>query len=250
VIVDPKLRLRRSVLDLVHQDAQRLTQRLGASDRIRLDQHLTGIRELEQRLARLEEDPPDLEACAVPGEPAEEYPDLDGRPQLAAIQRAMADILAMALACDQTRVFSNFFTYPVSNHLFPGMRDGHHRLTHDEGGDQPQVNEIIKQIITELAYFLGALARVQEGDSTLLDHSLILCTTDVSFGRTHSIADYPIILAGSASGAIQKGVHYHSSTGENASKVLLSIVRAMGLRRERFGAQGGEVDTSLGAIEA
>jgi hypothetical protein len=249
-IPDPRLRLRRSVLDAVMDDSRRLRDRLGATDKIRLEQHLDGVRELEGRIARLELNPPSLASCALPAQPPASIPDVAGRPQLGAIQRALSDVLAMALACDQTRVFSNFYTYPVNNVLFEGATAGHHQLTHDEPGDQPQVNAIVQSIIGELAAFLEALRRVPEGDGTLLDHSAILCTTDTSFGRTHSIDDYPIIIAGSAGGALKKGIHYRSPSGENASKVLLSLIRAMGLVRASFGVEGGFVEEGLGAIEA
>lgn len=248
--LDPKLRLRRSVLDGVKDDADRLKARLGSADRRRLDQHLDGIRELERRISRLEQSPPSLAACAIPAAPNESYPEIDGRPQLSAISRAMADILAMTLACDQTRVFGNYFSYPVNNVLFPGARAGHHQLTHDEPGEQPSVDAIVKMIMGELAYFLGALEKVEEGDGTLLDHSLVLCTSDVSFPRTHSLEEFPILLAGSASGAIKTGIHYRSPSAENTSKVILSVLRAMGLRRTEFGTEGGHVTEGLGAIEA
>lgn len=249
-VIDPKLRLRRSVLDVVMGDARKIRERVGVQDRQRLDQHLEGIRSLERRIARLEENPPSLAACSVPGMPQADYPDIEGRPQLSAISRVMAELAAMALACDQTRVFSFFFTAPLTNLLFPNARAGHHQLTHDEPGDQPQVNEIVKFIIGELAAFLGAFKAVQEGGGTLLDNCAILCTTDVSFARTHSLEDYPIVIAGTAGGALKKGVHYRSTTGENASKVLLTLLRAMGLRRSEFGTAGGRVDQGLGAIEA
>jgi len=249
-IIDPKVRLRRSVLDAVMNDSAKLRERLGVRDQRRLDQHLEGVRELERRLARLEERPLTLEACRVPAEPMADYPDIEGRPQMSAINRAHADIMALALACDQTRVFSNFFTFPVNNVLFPMASAGHHQLTHDEPGDQPQVNAIVKQIMTELAYFLGALQAVEEGDGTILDHSVVLCTSDVSFPRTHSIEEYPILLAGSAAGALKKGIHYRSPSSENTSKVSLSLLRAMGLRAAEFGVGGGLTTESLGAIEA
>lgn len=247
---DPKLRLRRSVLDAVMADTARLRPRLGAADQRRLDQHLDGLRELEKRIARLEERPVTLAACAIPGEPLREYPPVDGRAPLSAISRAMADVMAMALACDQTRVFSNFFSYPVNNVLYPEAAAGHHQLTHDEPGDQPGVNAIVKQIMTELAYFLGKLHEVPEGDGTLLDNCAVLCTSDVSFPRTHSLEDYPILIAGTAAGALVKGTHYRSTTGENASKVILTLLRAMGLRRADWGIDAGRVDQGLGAIEA
>ncbi|MCA9553817.1 MAG: DUF1552 domain-containing protein [Myxococcales bacterium] len=249
-VIDPTLRLRRSVLDAVLGDAARLEGKLGARDKARLEQHLEGVRDLERRIARLEEDPPNLAACVAPAMPAEDYPDVDGRPPLPEINLVMADLMAMALACDQTRVFSYFYTYPVNNILFPGMPAGHHRLTHDEPGEQPQVNGIVKQIIEQLGVFIERLRAVEEGDSTLLDNCAILATSDTGFARNHSLADYPIVIAGTACGALKKGLHYRSPSGENTSKVLLSLVRAMGLRAASFGEDDGMVTEGLGAIEA
>lgn len=224
--VDPSLGLRRSVLDAVMDQSTSLQSRLGSSDRARLEQHLEGIRDLERRIARLEEDPPQLEACVRPATPAADYPDVDGRPQLAAANRAMCDILAMALACDQTRVFSNFFTSPVNNLLFEGATAGHHQLTHDEPGEQPQVFEIVRDVMAEYAYLVEVLRNVPEGDRTLLDNCLVLGTSDCSFGRTHSLDEYPILLAGTAGGYFKRGYHYRSPSSENASKLMLSIIRS------------------------
>ena len=249
-VIDPTLRLRRSVLDAVLADAARLEGKLGARDKVRLEQHLDGVRDLERRIARLEEDPPNLAACVAPAAPAEDYPDVDGRPPLPEINLVMADLVAMALACDQTRVFSYAYTYPVNNILFPGMPAGHHRLTHDEPGAQPQVDAIVKQIIEQLGVFIERLRAVQEGDGTLLDNCAMLATSDTSFGRNHSLSDYPIVIAGTACGALKRGLHYRSPSGENTSKVLLSLVRAVGLRAASFGEDDGYVTEGLGAIEA
>lgn len=101
---DPRLDLRRSVLDAVKDDAKRLQDRLGSSDKARLEQHLEGVRGLEKQIKKMQENPPSLAACAVPAEPAPAYPEVDGRPPLSEISRVMSDILVMALACDQTRV--------------------------------------------------------------------------------------------------------------------------------------------------
>ena len=249
-MVDPKLGLRRGVLDAVMADASRLQSRLGAKDKTRLDQHLTGVRELERRIARLQEDPPNLDACALPPEPDADYPPIEGRPQLSELNRAFCDTIAMVLACDQTRVFSNFLSYPVTNILYPGASAGHHRLTHDEPGDQPEVNRIVKLNMAELAYLIATLRAVPEGGGTLLDNCAILATTDVSFARTHSLEDYPIITAGTACGALKTGVHYRSGTGENATKVIVTLLRAMGLRIAEFGLDEGKTSQGLSAIEA
>ncbi len=246
---DPRLALRKSVLDAVSSDVTRLHDKIGAADRARLDQHLDGIRSLELQIQKLQENPPSLAACVVPAKPAAEFPDIDGRPPLSAISRAMCDVLVMALACDQTRVFSHWFSKPVGNPLYPGATAGHHQLTHDEPDPQAQVNEIVKYITTEFAYLVGALAGVAEGDGTLLDRCLVLGTTDTSYARAHSIEEYPILIAGSAGGSIKSGIHYRSVASENTSKVLLTIARAMGLTLDKYGKDAGEVTSSLGAIE-
>lgn len=249
-LVDPTLGLRRSVLDAVMGDLARLQGKVGAADAARLDQHLTGVRELEERLARLQEDPPDLAACSRPGKPLEGYPDVDGRPQIAARNHAMAELLAMALACDQTRVFSHFLTEPINDLLFDGATAGHHSLTHDEPGGQPQVDAITTACMEDLADFLQVLRGVPEGDGTLLDSCAVLATTEVSLGRTHSLDDMPIILAGSACGALVQDHHYRSPSLENASKVLLTLVRAMDLVVGEFGVDEARVTEGLSEIEA
>ena len=247
--IDPKLALRQSVLDAVADDVNRLQLQLGAVDKARLDQHLTGIRKLEGQLKKFQENPPMLAACSLPMMPKGDYPDVDGRPPLAEISRAMADILALALACDQTRVFSDWFSTPVDNLLYPNATSGHHQLTHDEPDPQPQVEAILLYIMTELAYFLGALQAVKEGDGTLLDNCAVLCTTDVSLGRSHSIEEYPIVIAGGGGGSLVQGVHYRSPSSENTSKVLLSLARVMGLSLDGYGKDEGHVTDSLTAIE-
>jgi len=247
-IVDPTLALRRSVLDSVMDDASALRTRVGATDKARLDQHFDGIRELELRLARMEEDPPDLAACLAPEPPDGDYPDIDGRPQISAKNRAMCDLMAMAMACDQTRVASNFITYPVNNELFPGISAGHHNLTHDEVGDQPEVREIVRMILGEYAYMIEAMRSINEGDGNLLDNSIVLGTTDVSLGRVHDLTEFPIILAGGGCGAIKTDFHYRSTTAENTTKVLLTLIRSMGINMTGFGDDDAYTEDSLGEI--
>jgi hypothetical protein len=249
-VVDPTLGLRRSVLDAVMGDVAAIQARVGAADRIRLEQHLDGVRELEQRLARLQEDPPNLESCALPEEPLPDYPDVDGRPQVSARSRAMCDLLAMALACDQTRVFGHWFSDPVSDVLYDGASAGHHSLTHNEGGDQPEVHDITTVIMEELAYFVEKLDSVPEGEGTLLDNCVMLATSEVSEGRTHSVEDMPIVIAGGGCGALRTGLHYRSYTAENASKVMLTLVRAMDIDAASYGEGDGLTEDSLSEIEA
>lgn len=247
--VDPRIGLRRSVLDAVGEQSRRLRARVGTADRARLDQHFEGIRELEGQLARLEEDPPVLDACGRPTAPEMDYPDREGRPQLQAKSRAMCDLVVMAMACDQTRVFFDAFSQPVNNMLFLDVASGHHQLTHDEPDPQPEHRRIVEFTLGELAYLIERMASVREGAETLLDHAALLATTDCSNGRTHEISDYPLFIAGRADGALRAGVHYRSPSNENASKVMLTLMRAMDLRDESYGFGEARTTESLGAIE-
>ncbi len=250
-IVDPTIALRRSVLDAVMDDTARLRPKLGSADRLRLDQHLTGIRQLELQLAALEADPPSYAACTRPGEPLADgmYAPIEGRAQITELNAAFCDILAMTLACDQTRVFSHWLTRSVTDVLFQTVPDGHHRLTHDEPGDQPLVNEIVKQIMAKLAYMVDRFSQVPEGAGTLLDNMVLFATSDCSLGRQHRLDEYPILLAGTAGGKLRTNTHYRSPAAENTSKVLLSIMRALDINAASFGGDAGTSTDGLSGIE-
>ena len=246
---DPRLRLRRSILDAVMVDAAALRVKLGSVDKARLDQHFEGIRTLERQIARLEEmpDPPALAACMAPGSPSD-----PGRDQITEISQVMSSLLAMALACDQTRVFSNMFSGSVSYtpYSMVGASDGHHGLTHDEPGDQPVVHAITTYIVEQFAGMLDALRNVTEGDGNLLDSCVILASSDTADGRGHTIDDYPILVAGKGQGALaHPGVHFRSA-GQNTSRVLLSLLQAMDLPYTEFGEGGGHVTTPCSEILA
>ena len=161
----------------------------------------------------------------------------------------MCDIIALALACDQTRVFSNTLTKPLTNILFADAPAGHHNLTHDEPEPQPEVNKIIIQCMEEFAYQLEALRKIEEGDGNLLDNSLVFGTSDVSNGKLHSPHEYPIVLGGSAGGKIRTGLHVRTVANENTSKVLHSICTAFGMNISEFGEAEGLVQEGLSEIE-
>ena len=246
--IDPRLALRRSVLSVIGADAERLKKRLGGQDRVRLEQHMDAVRELEKRLLRLEQDPPSFEGCSRPMEPGA-LPDIEGRPQMHARSAVMADLLTMAYACDLTRVSSLWYSDPVSNVLYDEASAGHHQLTHDEPGEQPQVNAIVKSIMTDFYGFLEKLDSVPEGDGTLLDSCAILATSDTSFARTHQIDEYPILIAGSAGGALKTGLHHRSLKKDNASVVPLTLMQAVGASATSYGEGDALVQAGLSEIE-
>ncbi|MFT5430518.1 MAG: hypothetical protein ACI9OJ_001193 [Myxococcota bacterium] len=247
-VIDPKLALRRSVLSAVRSDAQRLESRLGTSDKQRLEQHMDAVRDLENRLLKLEQEPPSFLGCARPVEPGA-LPAIEGRPQMRARNDAMSRMMAMAFACDLTRVGSLWYSDPVNNVLYEDKSAGHHQLTHDEPGDQPQVHEIVVGIMEDFAVYLEALRSVPEGEGTLLDNCAVLATTDVSYGRTHQIDEYPIIVAGSAGGALKMGHHIRSESKENASRIPLTLMQAVGVNATEFGEGNARVEAGLSEIE-
>ena len=246
--VDPRLALRRSVLDAIRLDAAALNKHLGAADRKRLDQHLSSIRALENQILAIENAPPPPQSCSVPTHPGN-IPSGD----LSQVSAAMAELLALSLACDQSRVFSIMWSGSVSQTVYDevGATTEHHGLSHDEGGDQPMVHAITIYIIQNLGTFLERLKNTPEGDGNLLDRCAILASTDTSEGQPHSLDDYPIIVAGKAGGAlVHPGVHYRSTSGENTSNVLLTLLQAMDLDVTEFGNGGGKTTETVAALKA
>jgi len=123
-------------------------------------------------------------------------------------------------------------------------------LTHDEPGEQPQVHSIVLAAVEAMAKLVASLDAVPEGEGTLLDNSVLLGTTDVSYGRTHQIDEFPIVLAGTAGGALKTGFHYRSATKENTSHVQLSVLKAMDVPVGEFGVDAGRVTQGFSVIES
>jgi hypothetical protein len=246
-LAEATIRLRRSVLDLVRQDLKALSATVGTGDKRRLDQHGENIRAIEARLAAPNKVSTTTAGCkvaAVPGAAPTAPSEIVARTKL------MAPLLAQALACDRTRVFSVQFTGSVDLTVYPiaGFNKDHHQMTHDEPGNQPLVHQSVILSMEQLATFITALKNVSEGAGTLLDNCAMMCTTDVSDGRTHSVRDMPVVLAGGAGGRLRRGLH-HRSPGENTNKLLFSLLNAVGCGLTEFGEKGIETKQGLTAIE-
>ncbi len=247
--------LRRSVLDAVTGDIARLKMRVSTNDRRRLDQHLENIRGIEKRLqpavgggaGPVAPGP----ACAVPKAPGT-FPDTAKGEPLEALTAVMSDLIAVALTCDQTRVFSVMFSGSVALTLYwqVNVSREHHMLTHEEPGDQPQVQAITEFTMKMFATLLQTLKNTPEGAGNLLDACAIMGTSDTAEGKDHSIKDFPIVVAGRGGGALKyPGIHYRGQS-ENTSVVPLSLLRAVGVNAAGFGDGCGRATTGLGAIES
>jgi hypothetical protein len=234
---------RKSVLDAVMEDAKALQSRVGAVDRVRLEQHLESIRAIETRLATT----PAL--CTTPARPGE-FGDVDGKEPIAEINRAQSELLAMALACDLTRVFSVLFSTCGAGTVFwpVGASNSMHQICHDEANPQPTVHRATVFTMQQLAACLDILKKTPEGTGNLLDSCAILCTTELSEGNVHSNDEFPILLVGRAGGKLKSGYHYRSPSKENASRALLTALRSVDVALPSFGEAGGYVTDHLGPL--
>jgi len=252
-VTDATKALKKSVIDAVAADIARLNQRVGSADRARLDQHLTNIRAIEQQINAGTGVVPSA-ACGTQTRPmplgdSRNKEDVQGR------NRVMSDLLTVALACDLTRIFSVHFSGSFGSTLYwqadPAITAGHHDNTHNEGGDQPQVQTSTTFIMEQFAYLLKKLQSTPDIDGkTLLDNIVILGSSDVADGKAHSPTDYPIVVAGGGSGYLKNpGVHYRGNK-ENTSNVLLTVMRAAGSQVTSVGTDKGLSMTPCTAIEA
>jgi len=243
---DVRLALRKSVLDGVAQDIQSLEARVGTRDRARLEQHLTNIREIEARL-----DTVSTVSCDAVEDPGDIRGSGSDEP-IAERMQAMSGLIATALACDMSRVFSILFSGSVGGTVFwqVGATRGHHDLSHDGAATQDVIDAATIFTIEQFAVLLQVLKNTPDGvDGTnLLDNSAILCTSDCADGAAHSITDFPILVAGRAGGSlVYPGIH-HRGSRNNTSEVLLTMLRGVGLDLAEFGGGGGLVSTTVGEL--
>lgn len=248
---DPNVLLRKSALSIVAEDRQRLERQLGNSDRARLDQYFTALRQLEQQLELQLQQPPPLAACRVPDAPADLTHDTE-IDNVMGNHALMAKTLALALACDQTRVFNMQFSDRASSLRTAGSTDTHHTLTHEEPRDaalgyQPKATVFVLKSMEAWNQFVQTLNAVPEGDGTLLDNCLVMAHSETSEANTHSVSGLPFMTAGRAGGRLRTGLHI-SGVGESASRVGLTMQQAMGLNVGEWGTDQNETDRPVTEI--
>lgn len=235
---DPKVMVRQSVMSVVADDRKRLMAEVGAADRARLDQYFTSVRQLEDRLAVELERPEVTGACVMPNRP-DEMPVNQSVPSLQRVTPLMSELLAIALACNQTRVFNMVFSDPAAGIFFPGDSMPAHQQSHEEPVDetlgyQRTVSKFGEVSIEGFATLLKALDGVKEGDGTLLDHSLVLAYSDSSFAKVHAVDGIAMFLAGGANGKMKTGIHV-AGQGGPVTRVGLSVQQALGMPVETWG---------------
>ena len=252
---DPLVMLKKSVLSVVTEESKDFVKTLGASDKARLDEYFTAIRGIENQLALQLQKPPPNEACLVPKPPADDPSQGSlGREigQVAEMHKIMSKLLAMAVACDQTRVYNMVFTDANGGSRRPGESFTHHILTHEESidahlGYQPLSFWFGERCMEGFAAYLDILSSIKEGDGTLLDNSLIFATTETNYARVHTIDGIPTYFAGKAGGKLKTGMHVLGN-GDPITRIGFTALRLFGVSLEKWGTNSLQTSKMISEI--
>ena len=229
----------RSVLDFVMQDASAMERRLNARDQDKLDQYLTGVRELEARIQKAEQfgdvkDPMVPTPAGIPADYAQHI-------------QLMYDIMVLAFQTDSTRVATMLLAHDGSNRSFAdiGIPEGHHDLSHHQGNPDKieKITEIDLFYVQQFGKFLDKLSATRDVDGkSLLDNSMIVYGGGNADGNRHTHTNLPILLAGAGGGTVTPG-RFVKQGGKPATNLFLSMADRMGLQNlERFGDSTGRLE--------
>jgi hypothetical protein len=227
---------KKSILDFVAEDAGQLRAKLGVTDQRKLDEYLGGIRELELRIARAAPAPATVGSLSRPTGIPREYEEH---------LRLISDLLALAFQGDLTRISTFVFANDGSNRSYKaiGVSEGHHQVSHHQR--KPENYEKIKKInrfhLTQLAYLLGKLKAVKEGDGTLLDNCMIVYGSGIGDGNRHNHDNLPILLAGKGGGTIRAGRHVQYERETPLTNLYLAMLDRMDVAAESFGDSTGRL---------
>ena len=242
---DPAIMLRKSVLSAVKDERERLIRTVGAADRARVDQYFTSLRQVEQQLGLMLEKPAPAQACVLPKQPNKSP--LGPTWEVAVKNHGLlGELVVLALACNQTRVFNIALSNAASNLRLASSPISFHQLTHEEPVDQnlgyqPQSTFFMEKSMEAFAAMLRMMDAVKEGARTLLDNSLVLATSESNYAKVHSVDSLPIMVAGTAGGKWKSGLHI-TGKGDPSSRVGLTIQQVLGLPVGTWGT--GAMQTS------
>jgi len=233
----------RSILDYVRTDVARLTPGLGARDRSKLDEYLEGIRDIERRIQKAEQQSatmklPAMERPVAIPETFEEH------------AKIMSDLMVIAYQTDMTRVVSFMLAREGSNRSYReiGIPDGHHSVTHHQNDPDKiaKTQKIDEHHVKALAYLVKRLSETPDGDGTLLDHTLLLYGSSIRDGNVHDHHDLPLVLVGGKSAGVKGGRHIRYAPETPMNNLLLTMLDKAGVPGETLGDSTGKVDQLAG----
>lgn len=230
--------LRKSILDVVGERTQKLLSEVGPEDRRKLDEYMTGVREVERRIqmaeTRTEQFTPDMEKPA--GMPVE----------FSSYVKLMFDLQILAFQADITRVSTFMYGREGSVRTYNeiGVADPHHPITHHR--NLPELLEKIAKINTHhvdlFSYYLDKLKATADGDGTLLDHSMVMYGGALCDGNQHGHENVPTLLVGRANGRFSPGRHVIFPQGTPITNLYMALLDQMGVHPEAMGDSNGKVE--------
>ncbi len=226
-----------SLLDSVVGEAAALQRKLPASDRVRIDQYLTDVREIERRVKKAGEALSD--EVPVPAAPGAVVSDIEEHIKL------MYDLQVLAWQAEITRVSTMMMAKELSGTVYAKstVRDAFHTLSHHSNVQEniEKFSVLNRYHVALFAYFLDKLKSTPDGDGTLLDHSLVLYGSGLSDGNQHNHSDLPVVLAGGASGRLKGGRHITQKLETPMANLLVSMLNTLEIPTEKFGDSDGSV---------
>ncbi|MDQ6663166.1 MAG: DUF1552 domain-containing protein [Acidobacteriota bacterium] len=244
---DPARRLRQqkyqqSILDVVTGDARRLSSTLGGGDKRKLDEYLSSIRDVEQRIQNAERN----RASTSVKPPAMAPPEASIPTDFGEHARIMMDLTTLAFQTDATRVVTLLLALEQSPRAYPeiGIPEAHHGLTHHQGDKEKiaKVTAINCYQIIQFAYLLEKLKSTPDGDGTLLDHSMITYGSGLSDGNAHDHGNLPLVLAGRGNGKLRPGRHIRYPDETPMANLFVTMLDKMDVPVEHLGDSNGELE--------
>ena len=238
---DARIAENKSILDFVLADAKSLHNKLGVTDRMKLDEYMTGVREIERRLTVAEQTSQQAgltnKLSGMPsGIPAEYTEHV----------RLLGDMMVLAFQTDITRVGTFMFANEGSNRSYKmiGVNDGHHELSHHQRNAEKleAIRKINQFHVDNLAYMLRKMRDVREGDRTLLDNTMVVYGGGIGDGDRHNHDDLPILVAGGAATGIKSGRHIKYKNNTPMTNLFLTMADKAGVPVESIGDSSGRLD--------
>ena len=231
-----------SVLDRVKERAEKLSRQISATDKVKLDEYLASVREVEKDIERMRADKDKAEDRAK-GKNRPLFtmarPD-NGLPEdLREHTRLMCDIIALAFQTDKTRIASLLLARDLSSLYYPflNVTDPHHGASHNDTSEGYE--RIVRFHVSQLAYLAKRLDEMPEGDGTVLDHSCLMFISNMFSGTKHDNRKVPVILAGGMNGTLATGraLDYYEAGNDNRKlcSLYLSLMDRMGVKLDHFG---------------
>ena len=229
----------RSILDFVRADVSRLQPGLGARDKSKLSEYLDGIRDIERRIQKAEEQSATMK-IPVMERPTDIPDEFDEHAKL------MSDLMVVAYQTDMTRVVTFMMAREGSNRSYRsiGVSDGHHSVTHHQNDPEKiaKTMKIDELHVRSFAYLIDKLNSTPDGDGTLLDHSMILYGSSIGDGNVHTHHDLPLVLVGGCSADVQGGKHIRYAPETPMNNLLLTMLDKAGVHAEKLGDSTGKLD--------